>query len=90
MLQQGRLTVPQLIEKTSLPENQIRTSLRILIQQNLANFTEEIVEGDTDNLTTYYQVLLNELLWRLRYPRFLLVARKIFGSDVRSCLVKTQ
>ena len=77
------MTIPQLLEMTKLPEKQIRNSLLILIQQNLAGFTEEFEEGNRNNTTTYYQVLVQEVLWRIRYPRFLVVARKVFGPDVR-------
>ncbi len=63
---------------------QVKNSLLVLIQQNLVNFWEEFDEQDRQKLTTFYRVNVQQVIWRLRYPRYLSVAKQRFGDEVRS------
>jgi hypothetical protein len=67
---------------TELEFLQVKNSLLVLIQHNLVSFIEEHPEGNPQDVQTYYQASVSFILWRLRFPRFLQVAKHRFGDEV--------
>ncbi|EXC19135.1 DNA-directed RNA polymerase III subunit RPC3 [Morus notabilis] len=73
LLRKGPLTLQQLIRFTELTPLQIKNSLLILIQHNCVQpfSSEQIGAGGNEVKVTQYLVLFDNILHRLRFPKFL-------------------
>lgn len=82
LLTRDRLLMHELESITELEFLQVKNSLLVLIQHNLVSFIEEHPDGNPQDVQTYYQASVSFILWRLRFPRFLQVAKHRFGDEV--------
>lgn len=82
LIERDRLLLEEIMRLAGLEFLQVKNSLLILIQHNLVSFVEEYEDGQPDNVHTYYQANLQNILWRIRFPRFLHMAKERFGSEV--------
>eukprot|EP00128_Syssomonas_multiformis_P011588 Colp12_sorted_trinity150504_noHs@967 len=76
LLEKGRQHIRNLISLTKLQRAQVQSSLFVLIQHNLASFEEDVTDG-----TTYYEIDLKACLLRTRFPRFIQLAKVLYGVE---------
>jgi len=85
-----RLLLEEIVKYTGLEQTQVNSSLLILIQHNLVSFVEEFELSNRNVVYTYYQANISYMLWRLRFPCYLQVAKQRFEEEgqrmVRSLL----
>jgi hypothetical protein len=84
LVMRDRLLIHEIERVTELEFLQVKNSLLVLIQHNLVSFVEEYELGNRENVQTYYQANVALMLWRLRFPRFLQVAKHRFGEEVHT------
>lgn len=88
LVMRDRLQLEDIMKHSELEYLQVKNSLLVLIQHNLVSFIEEYELGDRDNVHTFYQANVPGILWRLRFPRFLLAAKERFGTEVRTLTLR--
>ena len=59
----------------------VKTVLSLLIQQNIVQFDQ-----NKKNIIEYY-LLIDSVLWRLQYPKYIYVAKSLYG-DAAELLVE--
>jgi len=77
-----RLLLEEIVKYTGLEQTQVNSSLLILIQHNLVSFVEEFELSNRNVVYTYYQANISYMLWRLRFPCYLQVAKQRFEEEV--------
>ncbi|KAK7279052.1 hypothetical protein RJT34_24095 [Clitoria ternatea] len=83
----GPLTLDQLVRHTELTNEQVKNSLLVLIQHNCAQpFVSAPQEGADDEagklrVGTQYLVLFDNILHRLRFPKFLEIVSSKFNDE---------
>ncbi|KAJ3303102.1 DNA-directed RNA polymerase III subunit RPC3 [Kappamyces sp. JEL0829] len=83
LITKGRQTLAGLIRHCAdlnTSSRVIRECLAILIQHNLVTFAESLERG---RKLVYYEVSLDMVFLRERYPRFIQVARDVAGNEAR-------
>ncbi|PON51716.1 RNA polymerase III Rpc [Parasponia andersonii] len=83
LLRRGPLTLQLLIRFTELTPLQVKNSLLILIQHNCvqAFSTEHIGAGGNEVKVTQYLALFDNILHRLRFPKFLAIVSQELDKD---------
>ncbi|XP_065847977.1 uncharacterized protein [Euphorbia lathyris] len=85
LLRKGSLTLPNIVRYTELSQTQVKNSLLVLIQHNCVQaFRLEESGGGfqaTPKQTTQYVALFDNILHRLRFPKFLTIITQEFESD---------
>ncbi|KAG4968356.1 hypothetical protein JHK87_034007 [Glycine soja] len=85
----GPLTLDQLVRYTDLTKDQVRNSLLVLVQHNCAQALVSAPQDDDDDadrlrVRTQYLVLFDNIIHRLRFPKFLeIVLRKLDEEFVK-------
>ncbi|RDX69884.1 DNA-directed RNA polymerase III subunit RPC3, partial [Mucuna pruriens] len=83
LLSHGPLTLDQLIRHTELTKEQVKNSLLVLVQHNCVQAFVSSPEDDDDGVDrlrvrTQYLALFDNIIHRLRFPKFLeIVSRKL-------------
>ncbi|KAL2324536.1 hypothetical protein Fmac_023594 [Flemingia macrophylla] len=80
LLRHGPLTLDQLIHYTELSKEQVKNSLLVLVQHNCAQafVPEPEDDGSRLRIRTEYMALFDNIIHRLRFPKFLeIVSRKL-------------
>lgn len=78
LLRKGRMPVGQIATMTTLKPRQVRESLFVMIQHNIAVYAES---QERNRIVVYYEIYRPELLHRALLPKALYFAQKWFGSD---------
>ncbi|KAL6048239.1 hypothetical protein QOT17_021178 [Balamuthia mandrillaris] len=109
LLHKGRLTQEALVHHSEMPTEEVKSCIMLLIQHDIASFTEEYVSSEATSsstssssssrrgrgatktstepaIDTYYHINLQNVLWRLRYPKFLAAVNKKFGPAAEMML----
>eukprot|EP00123_Amoebidium_parasiticum_P000039 comp10099_c0_seq1/m.4949 comp10099_c0_seq1/g.4949 ORF comp10099_c0_seq1/g.4949 comp10099_c0_seq1/m.4949 type:complete len:524 (-) comp10099_c0_seq1:481-2052(-) len=84
LLQRGKLTFRELQTFTSLPRQELQDSLTAMVIHSLVSY----VEGDGP---TVYEAKPDRVFLVLRYPRYILTAKRRFGAEgqaIVQCLLK--
>ncbi|KAJ1412042.1 Winged helix-like DNA-binding domain superfamily [Sesbania bispinosa] len=82
LLGNGPLTLEQLIRYTELTKEQVKNSLLVLVQHNCAQaFVYEGGDGDGSRVRTQYLALFDNILHRLRFPKFLEIASRHLDDE---------
>ncbi|KAL5567991.1 hypothetical protein UlMin_024566 [Ulmus minor] len=83
LLRRGPLTLQLLIRFTELTPVQVKNSLLILIQHNCvqAYSSEQTGAGGNEIKVTQYLVLFDNILHRLRFPKFLAIVSEELDKD---------
>ncbi|XP_065882239.1 uncharacterized protein [Euphorbia lathyris] len=85
LLRKGSLTLPNIVRYTELSQTQVKNSLLVLIQHNCVQaFRLEESGGGfqaTPKQTIQYVALFDNILHRLRFPKFLTIITQEFESD---------
>ncbi|KHN26663.1 DNA mismatch repair protein Msh3 [Glycine soja] len=85
----GPLTLDQLVRYTDFTKDQVRNSLLVLVQHNCAQAFVSAPQDDDDDadrlrVRTQYLVLFDNIIHRLRFPKFLdIVSRKLDEEFVK-------
>ncbi|KAL2562167.1 hypothetical protein AAZX31_20G146800 [Glycine max] len=85
----GPLTLDQLVRYTDFTKDQVRNSLLVLVQHNCAQAFVSAPQDDDDDadrlrVRTQYLVLFDNIIHRLRFPKFLdIVSRKLDEECVK-------
>ncbi|KAF9957920.1 hypothetical protein BGZ65_001776 [Modicella reniformis] len=78
LLRKGRMPVSQIANITSIKPRQVRESLFVMIQHNIAVYAES---QERSRIVTYYEINRPELLHRTIIPKLLYSAQKWFERD---------
>ncbi|KAK7343689.1 hypothetical protein VNO77_12632 [Canavalia gladiata] len=86
LLSRGPLTLDQLIRFTELTREQVKNSLLVLVQHNCAQaFVPAVEDGDDDvdrlRVRTQYLALFDNIIHRLRFPKFLEIVSSQKGYE---------
>eukprot|EP00124_Ichthyophonus_hoferi_P002381 Ihof_evm1s160 gene=Ihof_evmTU1s160 len=84
LLDRGKLTLKELGLFTKITRQQIQECLTSLILHNFVEFTE-------DSGPAVYSALVENVFLFVRYPRYILTARRLFGVEgqqIVQCLLK--
>eukprot|EP00005_Dracoamoeba_jomungandri_P003479 CAMPEP_0174259640 /NCGR_PEP_ID=MMETSP0439-20130205/8451_1 /TAXON_ID=0 /ORGANISM="Stereomyxa ramosa, Strain Chinc5" /LENGTH=469 /DNA_ID=CAMNT_0015343615 /DNA_START=63 /DNA_END=1472 /DNA_ORIENTATION=+ len=80
-------------EASGVTLSQTKNALYVLIQQNLVAFVTHFVEKKSDStafvedkpeetvLITHYHALVDNILYRIRFPKIVLTTREIYGDE---------
>lgn len=79
LLHDGPQSIEEIRQKTKMQIAKIKESLLVTIQHNFVHFTQR-------GKVTKYRILIDCVLGRLRFPRFLQIARENFKDTVRNHL----
>lgn len=77
LLTRGRLPLSQIIRFSKLKPRTVRASIIVLVQHNVIWHAETDVEGEV------LEFNVDECLTRLRYGRYVWLAKRLFGKAVR-------
>ncbi|XP_028773135.1 DNA-directed RNA polymerase III subunit RPC3 isoform X1 [Neltuma alba] len=79
LLRRGTLTLEQLVRFTELTKEQVKNSLLVLVQHNCVQAF--ILEQEGSKAYTQYLVLFDNILHRLRFPKFLEVVSQDLDEE---------
>ncbi|XP_020532131.1 DNA-directed RNA polymerase III subunit RPC3 isoform X2 [Amborella trichopoda] len=87
LLKKGALPLARLAMETELPREQLKKCLLVLIQHNCVQaFQTKKEVGGRVMSTTEYTALLDDIIHRLRFPKFLILIRDQFDEQCE-CLL---
>jgi hypothetical protein len=78
----GQQTLQQLRQRTQLIESQVREALLVGLQHNFVIVNPEPLKT-ASTVQIYYAILIDNVLIRIRFPRFALHAKHTFGDRVQ-------
>jgi DNA-directed RNA polymerase III subunit RPC3 len=80
LLQHGRSNISRIVQLSGLDPKSVRRGLVVLIHHNLVHHAETI-EGIRK--ITFYQVDVEEVITRIRIPKFILASKDLYKEAVR-------
>ncbi|XP_074319692.1 uncharacterized protein LOC141656632 [Silene latifolia] len=89
LLRRGFLTKPQISKFTELPPDKVKNCLQVLIQHNCVQAFALEQEGggrDTTVVVTQYMALIDNIIQRLRFAKFITVVSKELDKEAREIL----
>ncbi|KAF9585373.1 RNA polymerase III subunit C82 [Lunasporangiospora selenospora] len=78
LIRKGRMSVPLIIKFTELKPRQVRESLLVLIQHNIAYYAES---EERSRIVTYYEIDKEETLHRVLIPKVLQYSKLWFDRE---------
>src|SRR5687768_1403112 len=84
LLFRGKMMISQIVQETLLELSVVQKSLLILIQHNCAIPSEDHKDREKEKIRvtfTFYQISPEDVLIRLRFPRFILIVKDIFQNE---------
>ncbi|KAK6155696.1 hypothetical protein DH2020_009944 [Rehmannia glutinosa] len=84
LLRRGTLTLAQIIQSTELSRENVINCLRVLIHQNCVQafaVQREGAFGEAQRIVTQYMALFNNIIHKLRAPKFMQIVSEELGKD---------
>ncbi|XP_047938408.1 DNA-directed RNA polymerase III subunit rpc3 isoform X2 [Salvia hispanica] len=84
LLRKGTLKLDEIGKATQLSRENVFNCLRVLIHQNCVQAFQLEQEGVTAQKSTHYMVLFDNIMHKLRAPKFMQIVSEELGEDVSS------
>nr|CAD1834457.1 unnamed protein product [Ananas comosus var. bracteatus] len=81
LLHRGALSLQEVVRFTRLSISQAKNCLLVLIQHNCVQAFSVLVPGSTAKTMTQYIALFDNILHRMRFPKFLMVVKYDLGHE---------
>ncbi|RRT64978.1 hypothetical protein BHM03_00009539 [Ensete ventricosum] len=89
LLRGGTLSLQEIVRRTELSNSQVKNGLLVLIQHNCVqafSVPKQVGAGAATKSLTQYMALFDNILHRMRFPKFLAIVRDDLGPQVNFCL----